>query len=246
MQIQAPDISDYNISYAGHGMIEHATKTNSIAHVVAHENRHLDHFESYARFHGKEIIREDISIRYEYVDGKIVAVAGKATAAMRDKPVEQQDQQSELQTAAPKSLESPTISQDSARKAKIDALLGKIEMALRRVEKKLESTEKNAGSLDSRESGRLASIRARKLQLEAKKKEVQKTRNELTAEKMQEVVKELLGGAAALISQSANLVRAIYGLKSGNEIDEAPDKNNEVLLPDYSMLCTGTLLDTVV
>ena len=246
MQILPADISDYNISYAGHGMIEHATKTNSIAHVAAHEKRHIDHFENYARFHGKEIIRENISIRYEFVDGKIVAVAGRATATMRDKPPEQSNQEVELQTRTADRPGERAVSQDSARQAKIDALLNRIDSALQRVEAKLDSTERRGRTQDKQDAGRLASIRVRKLKLETKKKEVQKMRNELTAEKTQEVVKELLGGAAALISKSARLVRAIYGLKSGNEIAEAPDKSNEVSIPDYSLLGTGTLLDTMI
>jgi len=246
MQIAPPDLSDFTISYAGHGMIEQATKTNSIAHVVAHENRHLDHFENYARFHGKEIIHENISIRYEFVEGKIVAVAGEATATIRDKPVENKNHLNEVSSEASATTDVPTISRDSAREAKINALLGRLETALQRVEAELDSSAKNSARTGNRDSDRLASIRARKLQLEAKKKEIQKMRVEMTAEKMQEALKEILGGAAALLSDSAGFVRAIYGLKSGKQISENPDNHNEVSLPDYSLSYTGTLLDTMV
>jgi len=67
-------------------MLEKASKTNSIGHVIAPENRHLSQFRNPARFSGKEIIRENISVRYAFVDDKLVAVADEATAVMRDKP----------------------------------------------------------------------------------------------------------------------------------------------------------------
>lgn len=62
------------------------------------------------------------------------------------------------------------------------------------------------------------------------------------------MLKSLLNGLNILIDQAANLMKAIFGLKSGQQIEQNPDNNysEDVSIPDYSMLFTGILLDTTV
>ena len=70
------------ISYHGHGTIERAAPGQSVAHVMAHERAHIASYRSMAFQRGYDIAEQDIGIRFEMRDGKLVAVAGEATARL--------------------------------------------------------------------------------------------------------------------------------------------------------------------
>ncbi|MCP4581884.1 MAG: hypothetical protein GY839_09710 [candidate division Zixibacteria bacterium] len=230
-------------------MLERASRTNSIGHVIAHENRHLQQFRSHARYQGKEIIRENISVRYEFVDGKITAVAGEATALMRDKPEDELKLDGEAPKKSAIDVEAELANEDDQKKRKLDVILARVDAALNRLGNKLEKAEKDEGGAYDIDQNRIAELRGKKAELEDKKKEIIKKRNMLNAEKLEEMTKELLSGLGDLIDQAANLFKAIYGLKSGQQIEQDSDKKSssyDVSIPDYSMLYTGMLLDTIV
>jgi hypothetical protein len=230
-------------------MLERASRSNSIGHVIAHENRHLAQFRNRARFSGKEIIRENISVRYEFVDGKIVAVAGEATAVMRDKPNDGSKLEIEDLDKSKIGLDTGTGNEDNQKMRKLDVILARVGTALNRIGDKLDKAEKNQSGVYDINRDQIAQLRAKKLKLEDKKKEIIKKRNMLNAEKLKKMTEELLGGLTDLIDQAANLFKAIYGLKSGQQIRQDSDNNTsskDVSIPDYSMLFTGMMLDTIV
>jgi hypothetical protein len=230
-------------------MTERAAVTNSIGHVIAHENRHLAHYRNYARYKDKEIIREDISVRYEYIDGKIVATAGQATAVMKNELNEKSAEilidshkGSQIDIAVDESVET------DQKKMKLDAIISKLEAALDKVSAKIGAAENVQGNMPVADQEKIADLKQKKIKLEDKKREIIKKRNMLDAEKLKDMVKDLLMGLNALVDQAASLMKAIYGLKSGQQIEQNSDKDNneDVPIPDYSMLFTGILLDTTV
>ena len=248
MQVNNPGIQDYLISYKGHGQIELAAKTNSIGHVVAHENRHIQHYRSYAQFHNKEIVRENISIRYAFIDGKLTAVAGKATAVMRDKQ-EPPDSQFQVQSPDNALQISDVIAPDSEaqKKQKLDVLLTRIDTALNKLDTRIEKADdSSAAGSEQTDSSKLSRLVQKRANLEAKKKEIAAKKNKLDADKLTKMVEDLLAGIAGLFGQAAGLMKANYELKAGKQNSGSVDKGYEVEVPDYSMLFTGIVVDTMI
>ena len=254
MRVDSSNISDAFISYKGHGMIERASRINSIGHVVAHENRHLAHFRNYAEYQGKEITRENITIKYAFVDGKLVAVAGEAKAQMVDKPDDK--------TSATKSADGSTESNDDnkndinkiadnaqdeqdSKKQKLDVLLSRIESAIKRLDNKLNEIENDQSDQNDKSGDKASRIEYKITRLEEKKDKIISKRNEIEAEELLAMVEDSLKDISELTDQAAGLIEAIYGLKSGKQIGHQTDKQTEVSIPDYSMLFTGMVLDTI-
>jgi len=246
MRIDSLQVDDSLISYKGHGMVETASKTNSIAHVAAHENRHIAQFRNYARYHNKKIIREDISIRYEFIEGNIVAVAGQATTVMHDKPEENSIKQVKIPEGTFVDLKAVTIDENFKKEKELDILLTRIEAALNRIEARLEKTDDESMQQINGQADKAIQLRNKKIKLEEQKRKIEKMRNMISADKLKEMTEELLGGAVALIEQSAKLLNAIVGLKTGNQSEDIPDKYNEVSISDFSLMYTGILFDTTI
>jgi len=78
------------IRYHGHGQIERAAANNSLAHVDAHERRHITSYYRKALALGAQVKNPRIHYNVEFRDGKLVAVGGKATALIVNKPDEVQ------------------------------------------------------------------------------------------------------------------------------------------------------------
>ena len=230
-------------------MIERASVTDSIGHVIAHENRHIAQFRNYARFNDKEITREDISVRYEFIDGKIIAVAGEATAVMRNKAEgESEELQNKTLTGLTVDIAIGDSQKTDQKKIKLDIIVSRLEAALNEVSARLDATENEQDNIPGAEQKKVAELKQKKIKLEDKKQEIIKKRNMLDADKLKHMVKNLLNGLNTLIDQAANLMKAIYGLKLGQQIEQNSDNNysKDVSIPDYSMLFTGILLDTTV
>jgi hypothetical protein len=245
MRIEKPDISNYFINYQEHGMIEKATLTDSIAHVINHENRHIDEFEDYARFHNKDIVSENITISYKFIDGKIVAVAGKATALMKEK---QPDTKSLTDTANNESTGNQSLvtpANNLPENQKIDGAINRIESALAKIETEIGKTE-NESADDNESTNALTQTKPDKALLEAKRRALASKLNKLKSEKMKKTFEELLQGVEQLFEDAANIMKAINGLKAGNENYPTADKNNKVKVPDYSMQYTGLMLDAMM
>ena len=248
MQVNSQGIQDYLISYKGHGQIETASKTNSIGHVVAHENRHIKHYRDYAQFHDKEIVRENISITYAFIDGKLVAVAGKATAAMRDKA---ETNNSNAQPLLPDNTSQQTDTSqgddNNAKKQKLDILLTSIDTALDKLDARIEDANSNSTpNTEQNENMKLTRLMQKRANLEAKKQEIAGKKNKLDADKLAKMVEDLLAGIAGLFDQAAGLIKANYELKAGKQNSGPVDKDYEVEVPDYPMLFTGIVVDTMI
>jgi hypothetical protein len=69
---------------------------------------------------------------------------------------------------------------------------------------------------------------------------------ELKAKKLEMTSREILGGLAEMINDSANILGAIYTLKSGNENRSSSDEYSKIEVPEYSMQYTGLMLDTMI
>ncbi len=70
------------IRYKGHGQLESASPSSSVGHVVLHELRHVHEFHARAEQERRAILHEDVDIQFAFVDGQLVAIAGRATAVM--------------------------------------------------------------------------------------------------------------------------------------------------------------------
>jgi len=248
MKIDKADISNYFISYQGHGMIEHATSTNSIAHVINHERRHIAQFEDQANFENKEIVSEEITINYQYIDGKIVAVAGRAKAIMRDKAgddlktsmVKIQNGPSDLEGASQMNLPSKQDQQ-------LDQAIQKIEAALTKIQNMLDRIDDGKGNPDDESAAAaIKDVRQNKEALERKRQELSARLNEIRSKKLEKMAKDLLSGIARLMNDSVNLIKAIYSLKSGKEKPDSSDEYAKMEVPDYSLQYTGLLFDTMI
>jgi len=240
MAIRPADISDYLISYRGHGMIEHATTSNSTGHVINHEQRHIAEFENRTRIRGQKIVREDISISYKFIKGKIVAVGGEATAAAKPEA----DSNSGVQIDSKSAISSPEFGQsasapDSATN-KIDNLLNKIENALSTIRNRLDDIT-TADGQDKTEHSALEENR-----LDSKKQKLESKLAELKSEKFELTQKEILSGLVEMMNDTANLLGAIYAIKTGNENSDSSDNYSKVEVPEYSMKYTGLILDTMI
>ncbi len=248
MRIDKSGIGDSIISYKGHGMIETASRLNSIGHVIAHENRHLQQYRNRAMYQGKEITSEDITVKYEFRDGVLVAVAGEAKATMRDKPEDTSEQSDVLEVARnqPVDTNADIGNEENNKKQKLDILLTRIDAALNKLDSKLGESEKESESGSRSENGNLAQLRQKRVELEQKRKEINNKKNKLNAEKLNELTEQLLEGLSDLTEQASKLMKSIYGLKTGKQIEQNPDNSNELEVPDYSMLYTGMLLDTMI
>jgi len=247
MRVEKPILSESTINYKGHGMIEKASASNSIGHVIAHENRHLQEFRNRAIYQGKEILSENISIKYEFRDGKLVAVAGEATATMKEKPKETSESSDYSQSNQPViEIDRNSSDEENSVKRKLDVFLSRIDAALIKLDSKLNQSENNQDSRLRTGDENLARIRQKRVELESKKKEIQSKKNRLDAEKLNELTEQLLEGLSELAEQTSNLMKAIYGFKSGKQSGQNSDNNNELEVPDYSMLYTGMLLDTMI
>jgi hypothetical protein len=246
MQVERTDINDYFISYQGHGMIEKATKTNSIAHVINHENRHINEFKDYARFHNKEISQENITINYQFIDGKIVAVAGKATAVLKDKPP---DENSVTEARQTKTVETPfngesgkNISLDQ----KLDKISNRIESALAKIDSELSKIENSNSTDENALANPISELTPDNTALEAKKSELTTKLNQIKSEKLEKQSENILNDVAQLFADAANIMKAINGLKASNENNKNTDEYNKMNIPDYSTQYTGLLLDTMM
>lgn len=239
MDIRRADINNYLISYKGHGMIEHATSSNSIGHVVNHELRHLAEFESRAKTRNLEIVKEDITLRYQFIDGKIVAVGGKATAVARLKNSDhnQTPNINIITNPSPNSTEGQAINNVSINS--IDRLLNKIESALSKIKSRLEGYSETDNGGEESES-------INKIGLEVKKDKLESKLVELRAKKLEITQKEILGSLTELMGDTLNLLSAIYSLKGGNENRANTDKYSKIEVPDNPMQYTGLILDTMI
>ncbi len=220
-------------------MIEHATSSNSIGHVVNHEQRHLGEFERRAEAHNLEVIKEDITIRYQFIDGKIVAVGGKATAIAREKSAgHNQAPQVDL-NGGPGSVSTESYAIDSISNNIIDRLVSRVESALAKIKSRLEGLSETDTSGQFERSPNKIELENKKAKLESKLAELKSKRLEITQ-------KEILGGLTELTGDASNLLNAIYALKSGNENRGFSDKYSKIEVPDYPMQYTGLMLDTMV
>jgi hypothetical protein len=239
MDIRRIDLNSFLISYRGHGMTEHATSSNSIGHVVNHELRHLAEFESRAKARNLDVIKEDITLRYQFIDGKIIAVAGKATMIAREKSAGNNLAPPDYPKGSPDSISAGSQTVEGIPNNMIDRLVKKVESALSKIESRLEAY------YETDTSGQLEGS-LNKIELEIKKEKLESKLAELKSKRLEITQKEILGGLSELTGDASNLLNAIYALKSGNENSKSSDKYSKIDVPDYPMQYTGLMLDTMI
>lgn len=239
MDIRRTDFNDFLISYKGHGMTEHAASSNSIGHVVNHEQRHLREFENRAKARNLEVIKEDITLRYQFIDGKIMAVGGRATAIAREKSTGDNLELAIDPNGIPDPVSNGSQEVNGISNDMINRLVNRLESALSKIKSRLEGLDET-DTLGQFEGS------PNKIDLEMKKEKLESKLAELKSRKLEITQKEILGGLTELTDDSSNLLNVIYALKSGNENRGSSDKYSKIEVPDYPMQYTGLILDTMV
>lgn len=140
------DNGSTDVFYKGHGLIERATPSNSVGHVLLHELRHLQEFQNEARVTGREVVNPRISIDYEFRDGKLVAVSGEARANLVPERTEGSDifQNLPPQVKGPEKTETSGLfaldtSEIAGADEKMHQTLQKLKSIKGKIENKLES-----------------------------------------------------------------------------------------------------------
>lgn len=233
-------ISNYilnnRLAYKGHGQIEHASSNASVGHVMSHELRHLREFENKARAEGKEIRNKQIHVDFEFRNGRLVAVSGKATALLVDKkdkgggilekeepfttskdrptniPENHVDTKGSVKIDAPEVNKRQKISQLMTAKIKIDNRLQAIEREQKEVEENKQDREE--GTVAGPEFLRKAHLKQKEYILKLKEQRVESSLQKLEAQRLAELQQDMLKGIIQSQRAAAGLLQTIYGAGS--------------------------------
>jgi DNA repair exonuclease SbcCD ATPase subunit len=220
------------ISYQGHGMIEKATGYNATAHVINHELHHLNQYRSIARNTGKEIVSENITLVYQFVNGKLIPVRGKAEAMMVDKestaalPVINQDLSD--------SSEAETVNSQPEAGEKAARLEQQLNAQLNELQKRIEQLEQ------SDESGmQLANLENKQRHLEQLIAKLKGLKARIGMEELNGLQNDLLRQIEESAMAPKGMLDAIMGLKSGTGND---DKDLSAVKPrEHNQSYNGSL-----
>jgi len=238
------------ISYRGHGMTERTSASNATAHVMAHERRHLQEFRNIANASDMEVVSENISVRYEFVDGKLIPVKGEATAVLRDK----QETDQAVPVAQPEA--DPESSAGIEGETEVRNLKSRLASMKKAVEKQLDDAYSELDSLsDAKGTGdvQLTSLKARIAQFEEKLRKIDRLKSEIDSTQLGELQKAVLGSMGRAGESTENIIGAILGLKSagyGDAIESnsgvaAGNESNSDMKVDRVRLAIGSLLSVV-
>ncbi len=208
------------ITYRGHGMLEKASSFNAQAHVVNHERHHLQQYRAIARATGKEVVDENITIQYKFVDGKLIPVKGEATAVLKEKT--QNDDTLELSAiksqAAPRSeVDNSTKKADQAE-TKIDQIENRIKSQLEKIRGRISEAESEDDS-----SMKLAGLKSKERQLEQAASKIDNLRARSDIQSQGSSLTQLLEKVGKALMSPEKLMEAIMGVKTG----KSPESNDD-------------------
>jgi len=237
--MQIADTTYKPISYQGHGMIEKASSFNAVAHVINHERRHLDHYRSIARWGGKDVISENITVSYQFVDGKLIPVSGRAEAVIADKENPQS-----LEINIPESEAADNNQFESANNDfKQNNSEDKVTQLENKLENKLQQLEQKITELEEESSGNL-----QKVNLESKKRQIEqviskvksiKSKNDM--EELGALQDQLLDKMEEALMSPEKILEAIMGVKTNqneSKEDNPSPKNAQSLERNYNRSTT--------
>lgn len=207
------------ISYQGHGMIEKVTGYNATAHVINHELHHLNQYRSIARNTSKEIVSENITLVYQFVNGKLIPVRGKAEATMVDK--ESSAAMPPINLDLSDSSKTEAVNAQSETEEKAARLEQKLNTQLSDLQKQIDRLEQNE------ESGmRLSNLENKKRHLEQLIAKLNRLKARVEMEDLSGLQNGLLGQIEESVMAPQGMLEAIMGVKTenGNE-DEKSSAN---------------------
>ena len=166
---------DNRLKYKGHGQIESATESSSIAHVMGHELTHVAEFRAEARREGSHVHSIDVKIDYEIRNGKLVAVSGETKALTYKKPEAlnfSQDEESEVlsmsQNSSEETDENIVSNSQKEQSSSINNEYEQTESELNRVNQQIQILR---NSKQTQDQENVKKLEARKEELEIQKRE---------------------------------------------------------------------------
>jgi hypothetical protein len=213
-------------------MIEKTTGYNATAHVINHELHHLNQYRSIARNTGKEIVSENITLVYQFVDGRLIPVRGRAEATMVNKessaaiPLIKQDLLD--------SSKMETVKTQSETRKKAAKLEQKLNTQLNDLQKQIDRLEQ----ID--ESGmRLSNLESKKRHLEQLIAKLNSLKARVEMEELGGLQNDLLRQIEESAMSPQGMLEAIMGLKAENgNVDEKSSVNQP---EDHNQSYNGNL-----
>ena len=204
------------IIYKGHGMLEKASSYNANAHVVNHERHHLQQYRAIAMATGKEVVCENISIQYQFVDGKLIPVKGEASAVLKQKEAKPDTLEIEFG-----SMERGGNQDQKTEASPQNNTDQKIERIENRIESQLEKVKGKISELESEDDSgfKLASLQNKENQLEQIRSKIESLKSGLEMESGGQAMNDLLEKIGNAVMSPQKLLEAIMGVKTG-ETDE--------------------------
>jgi hypothetical protein len=211
------------ITYKGHGMLEKASSFNANAHVVNHERHHLQQYRAIAQATGKEVVSENITIQYRFVDGKLIPVKGEATAVLKDKEQKPDILDLEFKNKAEadkNQIKAASNSPQHESGQKIDRIGNRIETQLEKIKAKISELKSEEES-----SFKLASLENKERQLEQIKSKIESLKSRSEMESSSQALSELLDKIGKELTSPEKLLEAIMGVKTG-QTENDTDSNS--------------------
>ncbi len=218
--MQIADTTYRPISYHGHGMIEKASSHNAIAHVINHELRHLQQYRARAMYSGKEVVHENITVVYKFVDGKIIPVKGKAEAVIAEKEKPQKHMQDNEPESESQPCNEKSIDSASDPEKRLNQIENKITKNLERTENKL-----SGKGLSVPDDHEIPGLESKLRMLKQALQKVEGLKAKMHMDKLNQAHEEILGGLSDKGSSDEGLLESILGLKVG---ESGSDNGNEL------------------
>ncbi|MFQ6112062.1 MAG: hypothetical protein ACE5LX_08560, partial [Nitrospinota bacterium] len=242
MRVEPPVDKVY---YKGHFGPESAVPSQSVSYVAQHELRHLQEFRSRALREGREVRNAHFSVDFEWREGRLVAVGGKAEALLVNRP-----EKGESEGEAGECSCEPH--KEGARGAKAAGpperppggnSLEKLLQAKMRLRGKIAKLEQELNLKDSQGEGEEAApagARAlesrdererRLLELKEKARRVESLYRTLSFQETAELFKSILG-ALAENKAAQGLVQAASGVRGDGAVGEEVSPPSPAAPPD--------------
>lgn len=208
------------ITYRGHGMLEKASSFNAQAHVVNHERHHLQQYRAIARATGKEVVDENITIQYKFVDGKLIPVKGEATAVLKEKT--ESDDTLELSALSRKDANSTEVDNSDQKNNQAGT---KIEQIENRIKSQLEKIRGRISEVESKDdsSMKLAGLNNKERQLEQAASKIDNLHARSDMQSQGNSLNQLLEKVGKALMSPEKLMEAIMGVKTG----KSPESDDE-------------------
>jgi len=191
-------------------MIETASSYNAGAHVMNHELRHLHHYQSLAAARNLEVIDSNITVIYQFVDGKLIPVRGQARAVLGEGHSFDSGYAAEIAKPADDS-EAKSSSIDSGKSEsalRLENLVARLEQHLAALQVRIDRAEADGdNNID------LSKLRSKSRALENLLNKLKNLKQQAQLENSLAIQQDLLQQIAESAAPE-NMLQAILGLKT--------------------------------